>query len=191
VRLLHVGDDDTRTGSRVGGAPPAGLDLVCPVCDGPAEYVLTLAPDVLGPTVADHALSLLACEDLTCRFAGPHGGCSALVVAHADDGRAGAPPADGFEGRALAVTTAPDAEVTSDDAVVGGTPGFLQSWGYEAGSELEAAGLAFLAQWSEQAYRPDMAHGAYPFLFGTVHLYAATTDGRVDLGTARGFWQNA
>lgn len=191
MHLLHVADHDAPTGSRVGGSPPVGVDRVCPTCGGRAEYVLTLGPDVLGPTVDDRALSLLACADIGCRMLGPEGSKSVLVVAHADTPRA-TERDDGFEGRALVATEAPDAEVTSDDSAVGGSPGYLQSWGYEAGPELEAAGRPPLAQWSEVSYRRDMRCGAYPFLFGTVYLHAAPTpDGRVDLGTAGGFWQNA
>jgi hypothetical protein len=194
-RLITVSEDDSATGSRVGGRPPEGLVLACPTCSGPAEYVLTLGPDVLGPTVDDRALSLLACEDIACRFQGPEGGdCSTLVVDHPDTPRVGGEdPADGWPGRALLAgpETDTDPDPNSDQTKAGGEPGYLQPWGHEVGPEREAAGLRFIAQWSEVSYLPDM-DGTYPFLFGTVYLFAGVdADGRIDLGSTRGFWQNA
>jgi hypothetical protein len=195
VRLLRIDENDTPTGSRVGGRPPDGLDLTCPTCGGPAEYVLTLGPDVLGPTVDDRVLSLLACASFECRWDGPEGADrSVLVVDHPEAPRSAGPdPEDGFPGRALVAgpDTDADPDPNSDQTKVGGAPGYLQPWGHAAGPEREDAGLAFLAQWSEVSYRPDM-DGEYPFAFGTVYLFAGRhADGTIDLGTTRGFWQNA
>ncbi|HEX7132117.1 MAG TPA: hypothetical protein VF228_06045 [Iamia sp.] len=188
MRLLRLGEIDAPTGSRVGGAPPTGVDRTCPTCGGRAEYVLTLAPDVLGPTVDDRVLSVLACADVGCRMLGPAGDRSVLLVVHADAPRSDEPD-DGFEGRALVADppTDVDDDPNSDQSKVGGEPGYLQPWGHELGPEMEAAGFGFLAQWSEVTYGRQMRRGAYPFMFGTVYLFAAGTD----LATARGFWQNA
>ena len=195
MRLLHVAGTDTATGSRVGGRPPVGVEPVCSACGAPAEYVLTLGPDVLGPTVDGRALSLLACTTFDCRGDGPEGGDrSVLVVDHPDTPRSGGPdPEDGWEGRALVADppTDVDPDPDSDQSKVGGVPGYLQPWGHSVGAERTDAGLAFLAQWSEVSYRRDM-DGTYPFGFGTVYLFAGVhADGEVDLGTTRGFWQNA
>jgi hypothetical protein len=195
VRLLRIDENDSATGSRVGGRPPEGLDPTCPTCGGPARYVLTLGPDVLGPTIDDRVVSLLACDDFGCRWDGPErADRSVLVVDHPDAPRIeGVDPEDDWPGRALVADpdTDADPDPNSDQSKAGGEPGYLQSWGPRVGGERQDAGLRFIAQWSEVSYRRDMS-GEYPFAFGTVYLFAGVhANGRIDLGTTRGFWQNA
>lgn len=199
MRLLRIDENDTATGSRVGGRPPGNVELTCPTCGGPSEYVLTLGPDVLGPTMDDRVMTLLACEDFACRWDGPEGvDRSVLVVDHVD-----APRIDGVDdegawpGRALLAEpdTDVDPEPSCDQSKAGGEPGYLQPWGHAVGAERQDAGLRFIAQWSEVSYRSadgERMSGEYPFAFGTVYLFAGVhADGRIDLGTARGFWQNS
>lgn len=198
---IEVGETDSSSGSRFGGAPPISFGISppeCPVCGGPVEYVLTLAKDILTDTIVHgKAISVLICRDIHCkmkswRVISPS---PLLILIHKDEDRApqGSISDSTFKGRRLFANELQAGVLTCDDSAIGGRPGLIQNSGMKKVEELERQGFKFLAQWSEVSLPNTMDSGTYPFGFGNVYLFAPMNPITFmpEIRGMIGFWQNS
>ena len=185
---LRLADSDHLRGSRMGGTPPAcfaDAPVTCAVCNGPVQYILTIAGDVWQPVIAqDIAVSLFVCKDFNCRWSSRQvtTPSSLVLTVHADAPRSGIPASMDSPSEGLGLIAGPETkdleegqEIIIEATKVGGQPSWIQSWGYTEATRLADDGYVFLFQYTQPVYPDDKKAGPDPFNFGTAYVFARTS----------------
>jgi hypothetical protein len=200
---ILLSNDDTEQGSRMGGRIPSCIqgDTNCPVCQGPVEYLLTLAPDTLGQEISqDKEISMFVCKDFDCRWSGQRvvHPSPLIFIVHDASTRNNEitlmdSPSDGLGLIAGPLTLDPveNGFVTMEHTKIGGGPGWIQGWGKGETEKITEQGYIFLFQYTEPVYPDHKMPGADPFGFGTAYVFGKKQTGSnlPSLNEVVAFWQ--
>lgn len=178
-RPIQLDEEDTREGSRIGGAAPVCFvdgPPKCPRCGRALDYFLTVEADLVGPDVAKgKALSVFACADVDCRLGSSDLDAeppSVVAISHAPSPRAeGEPGRRLVRGHLRADRASGNHGSDMEQSKLGGPVFQIQSSVAEDEDEAARRGLVFLLQINEQDIGEFTTNAG--FWGGEVYLFTA------------------